>query len=66
MKFRANVLNQLYMHFESDNSDCCVVLENVTCNVKDTIFIDPYAVTKVFQSMPLKKRQGQIICPLFF
>ena len=56
---KANVLNQFYMRFESDNNrHCCVVLENVTCHVKDRIFIDPYAVTKVFKSMHLKKATG--------
>ncbi len=47
------------MCFETDNiRDCSVVLENVTCNVKDRILIDPLAVTKVFKSMHLKKVTG--------
>lgn len=56
---KANALNQFYMRFESDNNrDCCDVLDNVNCNVKDRIFIDPHAVTKVFKSMYLKKATG--------
>ena len=48
---KANALNNFFMHFETDNiMDCSAVLENVTCNVKDRIYIDPHAVTKVFSS----------------